>query len=394
MLGRVELPVAWDLAARVGTRVAVGPGWSSSGSLLEEPDRRRLEDDFAAATERAEDLVEAATGLRASHGPARAEVVDRPAWVRANLVSFRHILESALAKLDRPQPSMLLGKLGADMAGRVAATELGALLGWFSTRVLGQYDLLFADGSDRGDLVSYVGPNILAVERRHGFPPEQFRLWIAIHEVTHRAQFTGVPWLRSYFTERVDRVVAAIAPDPGRALDIIARLAGSLRRGSPERPDLPGTAGPGTAGPGTAGPGISGYADGIGVIGVLLSPEQRVAFDEVQALMSLLEGHGDVTMDRAGSEVIPEAAWFSAVLSSRRRHPGMANRIIQQLTGMGAKMRQYEEGERFVRAVEEAGGPGLFSRVWDGPEWLPSMSEIRAPELWIGRALHADPVSR
>ena len=97
-----------------------------------------------------------------------------------------------------------------------------------STRVLGQYDLLFA-GDTSGDAVSYVGPNIVALERRHGFPPRQFRLWIALHEVTHRCQFTGVPWLREYFLAQVDQVLSHVTPDPHR-------LAEALGPGRPGRP--------------------------------------------------------------------------------------------------------------------------------------------------------------
>ena len=81
------------------------------------------------------------------------------------------------------------------IARKIAAAELGAALGWMSRRVLGQYDLLLAEDEDRDeqDFVYYVGPNILAIEKKFAFDPKQFRLWLALHELTHRSQFTGVP---------------------------------------------------------------------------------------------------------------------------------------------------------------------------------------------------------
>jgi len=59
---------------------------------------------------------------------------------------------------------------------------MGVVLGWMSGRVLGQYDLLFADGDLPQDAVYYVGQNIVSLERRHGFEPREFRLWIALHD--------------------------------------------------------------------------------------------------------------------------------------------------------------------------------------------------------------------
>ena len=60
-------------------------------------------------------------------------------------------------------------------------------------------------------------------------------------------------------------------------------------------------------------------------------------------------------------------------------------RLVQRLTGIEAKLAQYEEGEHFVRAVETAGGRELFDHVWSGPESLPTIDEIRDPQLGISR---------
>src|SRR5262245_4137453 len=131
----------------------------------------------------------------------------------------------------------LTNRLGAKLTSgplaavgrRVAGTEVGVLLGYLARRVIGQYDLLVA-GTDDG-LVYYVGPNVLALEKRYAFRPRDFRLWIAIHEVTHRAQFTGVPWLRGYFLALVDQTLTAVDPDPRRMLEAIARVAADVRAG-------------------------------------------------------------------------------------------------------------------------------------------------------------------
>lgn len=345
-------PVDWELARRVANRAArrkpfADTYWSP-----------QLVTDFDEFTATAEDLVADTTGLRSLSGPARARVTDRSGWIDANLRSFRRMMRPLLDKLG---PRMSAGRM-AGIGRRVAGAELGVLLGWMSGRVLGQYDLLIVEDEDPDDqdLVYYVGPNVVALERRFAFPPEQFRLWLSLHEVTHRAQFTGVPWLRPYFLGLVEQAFDTVDPDPERFISALGRLLEARRSGTDP------------------------LADG-GLSALLATPEQREVLDRIAGLMSLLEGHGDVTMDRAGSDHLPGAARFSRVLRQRRQASTGLVKLMQRLIGLDAKIRQYEQGERFIAAVEAEGGPALLDRVWEEPDRLPTIGEIRQPQQWIDR---------
>ena len=203
-------PIDWELARRVAHRVARRdevPLAQHGYTLLP---------DFTEFTAQAEELVAQTTGLRSASGPARARVADRSQWVDANIASFQRLLRPLLDKMGDKMTSGRLAPVGR----RVAAVEMGTLLGWMSTRVLGQYDLLVIEDEDpeEQDLVYYVGPNVIALERKYAFPTDEFRLWLALHEVTHRAQFTGVPWLREHFLDLVGRTLDAVDPDPKRFL--------------------------------------------------------------------------------------------------------------------------------------------------------------------------------
>jgi uncharacterized protein (DUF2342 family) len=90
-------------------------------------------------------------------------------------------------------------------------------------------------------------------------------------------------------------------------------------------------------------------------------------------------------MDRAGAAAVPGAERFSRVLRERRQQVRGPAKLLQQVLGLEAKLRQYDEGEKFIREVEKVGGIDLFNRVWKGPEWLPSLAEIRNPEDWVAR---------
>jgi len=350
--------VAWDLAAKVAARVAGRDPFASS-YLYES-----LQPDFEELTALAEGLVTAETGLRPLTGPARARVTDRAGWVRANIASFRRLLRPVLARLEEKLADTAgspLGRVVQPVGRVVTGAQLGTLLGWMSTRVLGQYDLLLMEDErpEDQDLVYYVGPNILALEKRFAFPPREFRLWIALHEVTHRAQFTGVPWMREHFLSLVEGSVSAADPDPRRFLEAIFKAIELVRQGKNPLDD--------------------------GLMALLATPEQAEVLGQVQALMSLLEGHGDVTMDRAAADRIPNAERFSRVLRQRRQEAKGPVKLLQQAIGLDAKMRQYEAGERFIAKVESAGGPALLARVWEAPERLPTRAEIQDPLRWIER---------
>jgi coenzyme F420 biosynthesis associated uncharacterized protein len=351
-------PVAWDLAAKVAARVAGRDPYAASYLYAS------LQPDFEELTAIAEELVTAETGLRPLGGPARARVTDRAGWVEANIASFRRLLRPVLARLGdklAESASSPVGRFIQPVGRAVTGTQLGALLGWMSTRVLGQYDLLLMEDErpEDQDLVYYVGPNILSLEKRFAFPPREFRLWIALHEVTHRAQFTGVPWMREHFLSLVESTVSAADPDPRRFLEAIFKAIELVRQGKNPLDD--------------------------GIMALLATPEQAQVLDKVQALMSLLEGHGDVTMDRAAADRIPNAERFSRVLRQRRQETRGPAKLLQQALGLEAKMRQYEAGERFIARVEAAGGPTLLARVWEAPDRLPDMAEIRDPIRWVDR---------
>lgn len=349
-------PVAWGLAERVAVRVAGREPFAESYHW------DSLQPDFDELTAEAEELVAEATGLRSLTGPARARVVDRAGWIRANIASFRRLLRPLT---DRFAARLAAGPL-APVSRAVTGAEVGGMLGWMSTRVLGQYDLLVVESEhpegrpDDQDIVYYVGTNVLAIEKRYAFPPREFRLWLALHEVTHRAQFTGVPWMRAHFLSLVERTLSAVDPDPRRFLAAVRRAAEELRAG---RNPL----------------------DEGGIVALVASPEQRELLGQLQGLMSLLEGHGDVAMNRAGGGRIPSAPRFERVLRQRRASLGPLARQVQKLVGIEAKLRQYELGERFVAAVEAAGGRELFDRVWEAPWFLPDLDEVRDPGRWIER---------
>jgi coenzyme F420 biosynthesis associated uncharacterized protein len=353
-------PVDWPTAIRVA-RLVAGRDQIASSYL-----GASLGRDFDMVTTEAEDLVADFTGLRAP-GRARAAVLDRAEWVEANVESMRRMLAPLTARLGERLAQSPVAPIGR----RVAGAEIGSLLGYLAQRVLGQYDLLVPEadpGTPDGDAVYYVGPNVLALEKRFAFRPLDFRRWIAIHEVTHRAQFTGVPWMRDYFLSLVQGSLSIVDPDPAVLLRAIGRAADALRAG---RNPL----------------------DEGGLVGLFASAEQQEILGRVQALMSLLEGHGNYVMNELGRRHVNGADRMARVLQTRRQQRGIG-RQIQKLLGIEMKMRQYEVGERFVRGVESAAGIGALDAAWRDPSCLPTIAELDDPRSWLARVSAAPVATR
>ena len=357
-------PIDWDLAERVALRVSDRVPLPSVGLPTDA--------DLIGMVGEAEDLVAAETGLRPPT-PARLHVIGRDDWVRANLASFRRLLQPTVEQwLDRLADRGSAPR-GGGVAAKVAATELGVMLGWVSGRVLGQYDLLVAgdaataadaDEADHGvppDAVYLVAPNLAMLEERFGFDPAQFRFWVVLHELTHRAQFRGVPWMHTHYLGLVRQALAAANPDP-------AHLAQALREALTDRDQA-----------------RARLRDG-GALALVATDEQREVLDRIGGMMALLEGHGDRTMDRAaGPERLPEAERFARVLRERRKRAGPVARMVQRLVGLEAKLNQYEAGERFLEAIVTVEGPGVIDRCWESPDHLPTLAEVRDPGRWLQR---------
>lgn len=335
-----------DVAARVATRLAArGP---LDGSYLMEG----VAESLAGLVAEAEPLVAEETGFEAS-SPAAARVLGRAEWAAANVDSILTLMAPLLEKAEHRMAEAPFGGFARRAYRPALGAQLGAALGFLSHKVLGQYDVLVG----RTDEVWFVGPNIVLLERRLGFVPRDFRLWVALHELTHRAQFEGNPWLRPHFLTSVHELLASLEMD---ARTLVERALEAARH--PEDPTP------------------------IGVR--MLAPDQREQFDRLQALMTVVEGHGNFVMDRVAARVIPTQARMRRTLRAQAAAAGPVAKLIQRLLGLDLKRRQYEEGQAFFEAVDRAAGKQGVAACFGSPERLPAPDEIASPERWIQRVLH------
>ncbi len=340
--------VDWRFAKTAGARlVPPGPDVSPAEAVEIVEDIREL---AAMSVE----PVAQTSQLRAPGDAPTPYVVDRPTWIATNADSMSAMLDPVVERLTSTQKHAP-GPAAQLIGGKLTGAEAGGMLAFLSTKVLGQYDL--APGGTPSLLL--VAPNLVHTERELDVDPRDFRLWVCMHEETHRVQFTAVPWLREHVISEAQGLATDMLPDGETVKDRIEQVAKQLPRV------------------------FSG--DGQGLVDVFATEEQRATMAELTAVMSLLEGHADVVMDDVGPEHIPTVATIRARFTERRKGAGSLDRLLRRLLGLEAKMRQYKDGAAFVRAVQETVGVEGFNAVWTSPETLPQAREITDPQAWVRR---------
>jgi len=339
--------VDWDLAAATaGVLGKTGPRVSYQEANEVVADLRRLADNAAGH-------VEAYTGMSPTQAPAPIRVVDRRDWAGVNIAGLRKVVAPLLSRVTGSrQPGQFADAVGSRLTG----VQAGTVLAYLSGKVLGQYEVF---SSDPGQLL-LVAPNIVEAERKLDASPHDFRLWVCLHEVTHRTQFTAVPWLRAHFLAEVAAFVdAGGAPDQmaERARQALGAIVDVVRH-----PDSRAS-----------------------VLDLVQTPAQRAVLDRITALMTLLEGHAEFVMDGVGPEVVPSVGEIRTKFNRRREAANPVERMVRRLLGIDAKLRQYAEGRRFVHEVSSRVGMAGFNQVWESPLTLPLLSELTDAPAWIAR---------
>ncbi|MDT5032291.1 MAG: hypothetical protein QOC94_2462 [Actinoplanes sp.] len=339
--------VDWDLAA------ATAGALSKSGPAVSYEEAMRVVAELRELTDEAAGHVATFTGLTSQIAVPPVRVVDRKDWAAVNIEGLKQVIVPLVNRLsgDR-QPGALADAIGS----RVTGVQAGTVLAYLSGRVLGQYEVF---SGEPGQLLLNA-PNIVEAERKINADSRDFRLWVCLHEVTHRTQFTAVPWMRGYFLGEVQAFTDASA----NGEHILERL----RRG------------------------VAALADALrdpdsrsSVLDLVQTPAQKSVLDRLTALMTLLEGHAEFVMDGVGPEVIPSVESIRARFNQRRESGNPLEKAIRRLLGIEVKMRQYAEGRKFVHGVVERVGMTGFNKIFSSPLTLPRLAELGDPDAWVAR---------
>lgn len=355
--------INWDLAASTAARLTPPGPALSAGEIGKAVENLRFNADISVPHVHDITGLEAARDLRDSH----VLVVDRASWSKANTQSFSVMLQPVLAKMLASRNSLSLTPAAAAASGAITGSQLGAILAFLSSKVLGQYDPFAALAPEAhvpsGGRLLLVAPNIISVERELNVHPDDFRLWVCLHEQTHRVQFAAAPWLRDHMLGEIEKLSGHLLGNMDSLVERAAAVAKSLKDRA-----------------------ASGNVPSRGaILDLLQDPEEKASLSHITAVMSLLEGHANVVMDAVDSSIVPSVKTIRQRFNDRGKDRGIIEKFIRNLLGLDAKMRQYTDGAKFVREVVEVGGMEGFNRVWNSAENLPTEEEIHNSRMWLER---------
>ena len=362
----VAHPVDWAFAARTARSLA------AAGPRFTPREATREAEGLRAAAEAAVPHVHRLTGLEAARDlrDSQVLVVDRPTWSRAATQSFATLLDPTFAHLRDTRPREHAAAT-TRVTRHATALEMGGILAWMSGRILGQYDPFIAlpgpggtAAGPAGGRLLLVAPNVAQVRAEINVDPADFRLWVCLHEQTHRVQFAAAPWLREHLRAEITALTVGLFDKaeslPERLRTALAAANPLGRDGADARPTS-------------------------GLLGAIQDEEDRERLSRLTAVMSLLEGHANVVMDGVDSSVVSSVKTIRRRFDERGDRRSPLDRMLRRVLGMDAKMAQYRDGQRFVAAAVAQLGMAGFNVVWDAPELLPSEAELHAPETWVAR---------
>jgi coenzyme F420 biosynthesis associated uncharacterized protein len=337
--------VDWGFAATVGAKL-VRPGPPTTDYT-----RQQAIEQLSESARSAEFPVRDVTLLNEGAAVTEARIIDRAEWVTAATESMRLMMGGGE------------GKSSGFLAGRITGAQTGAVLAFISSGILGQYDPFAANG---GELL-LIQPNIIAVERQLRVSPADFRLWVCLHEVTHRVQFRANPWLTEHMSRALSVITDETDQDVTKVIGQLSEFVRNRRQGAAPEPNSEGV---------------------LGFMRAIQSEPQRKALDQLLVLGTLLEGHADHVMDAVGPAVVPSVATIRRRFNERRqRKQPPLQRVIRALLGFDAKLNQYTRGKAFVDDVVTKVGMEKFNTIWTSPETLPLPTEVDEPQRWIDRVL-------
>jgi coenzyme F420 biosynthesis associated uncharacterized protein len=178
--------------------------------------------DYAGAVRATIDPLSAFTGIELPQGPPggrQLRIANRAEWIDFNIEGFGRLMEPVVQRAAAGA-----GDLTWAVGGVTLTAQVGLLLGFLSSRVLGQYDtgpLLTPGRAEEPGKVFFLDGNIVSAAGRLGVPVDGLRLWIVLHEMTHALQFEGYPWLRRHLGELLESLISPLADRLGLRVYIV-----------------------------------------------------------------------------------------------------------------------------------------------------------------------------
>jgi putative hydrolase len=362
ILASGEGPINFEIARQVAVASATQgaseptPGTDAARSLSED-------------VHEAEILVSGYTRL-ARDEPMRLLLVNRSAWVTSTLEAWRWLLEHLAGRFGAQIGNGMAGSEGANpmetAMGQVAplllGLQTGTLVGSLAQDALGRYDLPIPRDDD-GRLI-FVEPNIERMTAEYGFDSTAFRKWLALNEAAHHLVYTAHPWVGRYARSLLTDLVDAIEIDTG---ELERRLMDLQTKG------------------------MEALQEGLGgaeqAVPITQTERHRRALDHFRGFVAVSEGYAHHAAMAVSEQIVPDSARIDEGMTRRAAASSEGERLLASILGISFDRELDAAGRTFCAAVVQLHGLPALNKLWDAPDNVPSLPEVRDPFQWMERVL-------
>ncbi len=362
-------PLNWDAARQFALMLATE---GAAESNVDPTTRIR----WAELGRIAELHVQASTGLDLAVAGRAAEIVaiTPGTWAQRTLEAYRPLFENLAGALRSPEteqavdpadpagsPDAMLSGLFQMLGPSLLGMSAGSMIGHLALRNFGSYDLPIPRPPSHEVVV--LAANVDRFADEWSLPHDDLRLWVCLSELTHHAVLR-VPHVHAALDDLIRRFVAAFRPQPEQLMERLS----SLENGMGDPNDLQRL-----------------FGDPAVLLGAMTSPAQQALVPQLDALVAVVLGYVDHTLDRAAPGLISAATRISEAVRRHRGEAGQADQFVERLFGLSLSRHQVERGHAFVEGVIERQGADGLNRLWQDARALPTPAEVDAPGLWLAR---------
>lgn len=345
-------PVDWKIAGEISGAV------SASGVRSGKPSSAEV-DEFNQACRIAELAVVGYSGLGPVQGVTDVRLLWRSQWAQVNLDALKPLIERLAVKLSGNAAAGTGFGPAAPLIGAVTpflmGSQIGLVFGYMSHKALGMWDICLP--RVRPGRLYFNFPNILDVESDLQVKPQEFRMWLALHEVSHELHFQSIPWMRPYLLGLIEQYMDAAEIDSSQLASKFGNLNDPQELGTIlQRPE--------------------------DLFPLLRSPAQEGLVEKILCFTSAAEGYSDWIVRKAGAGLTDSFDKISEGMTRRRAERSSPERMMEKMFGLDLGNEQQRRGYRFVTAIAAAGG---LEHLWQKPENLPDLGELAQPHRWLSR---------
>lgn len=361
LLSSSEGPLNLEIARQVGAAiVAQAPSPPASTRTL----AQSFESDVAEAAV----LIAGYTRLTPDE-PMRTSMLVRAEWVPASLESWRWLLERLAGRLSAAgadagaderdsQPDPMQAMMG-QVAPLLLGLQAGTLVGHLATESLGRYDPPIPREDD-GRLF-FVPENVASLATEYDFDLDTFTRWLALHDAARHLVMTSVPWAGRYVRSLFAEVVDAIEIDVN---DLEARLS-ELQAGGMEV--------------------LEGGLEPATIMPIAQTERHARALDRLRAFAAVLEGYAHHAFEQVAERTLADIGRINEGMTRRNAAPTEARTMLAELLGVSFDRDLEAAGATFCAAVVQLKGMSVLNRIWDAPDNVPTLEEVKDPFTWMER---------